>query len=64
MLVLDPSVSESAMAHALREQNLTALKILRLPQEYLGDRRGRERWRREEDRRGEREEKAGEGEKR
>src|SRR5271163_806838 len=35
MLVLDPSVSEGAMAHALKEQNLTALKILRLPQEYL-----------------------------
>jgi Peptidase family C78 len=34
LLVLDPSIRESTLARALAEQNLTSLKILRLPQEY------------------------------
>eukprot|EP00026_Physarum_polycephalum_P002484 Phypoly_transcript_02491.p1 GENE.Phypoly_transcript_02491~~Phypoly_transcript_02491.p1 ORF type:complete len:555 (+),score=88.96 Phypoly_transcript_02491:25-1689(+) len=39
VLVLDPSVSEGAMTRALEDQNLTALKILRLPQEYFRHKR-------------------------
>jgi len=39
VLVLDPSVREGAMSHALTEGTLTALKVLRLPQEYFRHKR-------------------------